>query len=226
MAPIMTGPAAAVVSHFSLPACLSALACATLQFRCSGSEREQASLVATVATSWPNQTALQRFLPTGPLALLPARGGFSSVVWSCPSQVGWHHCWYEFTGSGTSWEGMQERSSRLPFAWGGIPCISCHRVRASFSCHVHADGSTAAGATSPRAGSCNHQRADQRHTLPAQAASRRAAWRHPGISSQHPLCCASYGDSGGRARPEDFLADSTTCRQAQQRQQQVGIVWG
>ncbi|KAI3429296.1 hypothetical protein D9Q98_005392 [Chlorella vulgaris] len=57
------------------------------QFRCSGSEREQASLVATVATSWPNQTALQRFLPTGPLALLPARGGFSSVVWSCPSQM-------------------------------------------------------------------------------------------------------------------------------------------
>jgi 2-polyprenyl-6-methoxyphenol hydroxylase-like FAD-dependent oxidoreductase len=42
----------------------------------------QRGLVATVRTDAPNSTAWQRFLPTGPLALLPVRGGFSNVVWS------------------------------------------------------------------------------------------------------------------------------------------------
>ena len=43
---------------------------------------KQRGLVATVATDEPNTTALQVFLPTGPLALLPVRGGFSNIVWS------------------------------------------------------------------------------------------------------------------------------------------------
>lgn len=42
----------------------------------------QRGLVATVETDVPNTTAWQRFLPTGPLALLPVRGGRSNVVWS------------------------------------------------------------------------------------------------------------------------------------------------
>ncbi|KAG2452841.1 hypothetical protein HYH02_002187 [Chlamydomonas schloesseri] len=42
----------------------------------------QRGLVATVTTSEPSDTAWQRFLPTGPLALLPARDGFSNIVWS------------------------------------------------------------------------------------------------------------------------------------------------
>jgi len=42
----------------------------------------QRGVVATVRTETPNHTAHQRFLGTGPLALLPVRGGFSNVVWS------------------------------------------------------------------------------------------------------------------------------------------------
>lgn len=42
--------------------------------------------MATVRTEAPNTTAWQRFLPTGPLALLPVRDGFSNVVWSTTAQ--------------------------------------------------------------------------------------------------------------------------------------------
>ena len=43
---------------------------------------KQRGLVATVATDTPNTSALQVFLPNGPLALLPVRDGFSNIVWS------------------------------------------------------------------------------------------------------------------------------------------------
>ncbi len=43
----------------------------------------QKALVATVSTEQPHQeTAWQRFLPTGPLAFLPLADGCSSIVWS------------------------------------------------------------------------------------------------------------------------------------------------
>ena len=42
----------------------------------------QRGIVATVRTQHPNDTAWQRFLRTGPLALLPVRDSFSNVVWS------------------------------------------------------------------------------------------------------------------------------------------------
>ncbi|EFJ42741.1 hypothetical protein VOLCADRAFT_42415, partial [Volvox carteri f. nagariensis] len=42
----------------------------------------QRGLVATVSTAEPSATAWQRFLPTGPLALLPVRAGYSNIVWS------------------------------------------------------------------------------------------------------------------------------------------------
>ncbi|KAF8057896.1 coq6 [Scenedesmus sp. PABB004] len=51
-------------------------------FRTLGWSYAQRGLVASVSTDAPSDTAWQRFLPTGPLALLPARGGFSNVVWS------------------------------------------------------------------------------------------------------------------------------------------------
>lgn len=48
----------------------------------------QRGLVATVRTAEPHATAWQRFLPTGPLALLPVRHGFSNIVWSTsPAQA-------------------------------------------------------------------------------------------------------------------------------------------
>lgn len=50
--------------------------------RCEQWDYQQRGLVATVATREENLTAWQRFLPSGPLALLPVRGGFSNIVWS------------------------------------------------------------------------------------------------------------------------------------------------
>ena len=42
------------------------------------------AIVATIITDKPHQeTARQRFLDTGPLALLPLKDGRSSIVWSC-----------------------------------------------------------------------------------------------------------------------------------------------
>jgi 2-octaprenyl-3-methyl-6-methoxy-1,4-benzoquinol hydroxylase/2-octaprenylphenol hydroxylase len=50
-----------------------------------GRDYGQRAVVAHVATERPHaHTAWQRFLPTGPLALLPLADGRSSVVWSLP----------------------------------------------------------------------------------------------------------------------------------------------
>ncbi|MEW5305132.1 MAG: hypothetical protein WDW36_007693 [Sanguina aurantia] len=47
----------------------------------------QRGVVATVRLEEPSPTAWQRFLPTGPLALLPVRDGYSNVVWSTTPQM-------------------------------------------------------------------------------------------------------------------------------------------
>ncbi|WP_426662388.1 UbiH/UbiF/VisC/COQ6 family ubiquinone biosynthesis hydroxylase [Rhodanobacter aciditrophus] len=50
-----------------------------------GHDYAQRAVVAHVATERPHgRTAWQRFLPTGPLALLPLADGRSSIVWSLP----------------------------------------------------------------------------------------------------------------------------------------------
>ncbi len=50
-----------------------------------GRDYAQRAVVAHVATERPHQdTAWQRFLPCGPLALLPLADGRSSIVWSLP----------------------------------------------------------------------------------------------------------------------------------------------
>jgi len=47
----------------------------------------QRGLVATVEVSDPKLTAWQRFLPTGPFALLPVRNGYFNIVWSTTEEV-------------------------------------------------------------------------------------------------------------------------------------------
>ncbi|KAH7444176.1 hypothetical protein KP509_02G068400 [Ceratopteris richardii] len=49
---------------------------------------EQEALVCTLETSSTHSRAWQRFLPTGPVAILPMGGTFSNIVWSTtPSQA-------------------------------------------------------------------------------------------------------------------------------------------
>ncbi|CAH0488638.1 unnamed protein product [Peronospora farinosa] len=52
-----------------------------------GWDYDQQAVVATVETDRVNETAWQRFYPTGPVALLPMRDGYSSVVWSCSADM-------------------------------------------------------------------------------------------------------------------------------------------
>ncbi len=53
-----------------------------------GWDYPQRAIVAHVATERPHDgVARQRFLPTGPLALLPLADGRSSVVWSCDTAL-------------------------------------------------------------------------------------------------------------------------------------------
>jgi hypothetical protein len=65
----------------------------TLKVSCNSRSSQPSELIpflvtAAVAGAGGCQgTAWQRFLPTGPLALLPIRDGLASVVWSAPSDV-------------------------------------------------------------------------------------------------------------------------------------------
>lgn len=52
------------------------------QVPCVGVGYGQRAAVATIKTEAPHNTAWQRFLPDGPVALLPAHGSYSNVVWS------------------------------------------------------------------------------------------------------------------------------------------------
>ena len=54
----------------------------------SAHDYQQTAIVATVATERPHQhTAWQRFLSSGPLALLPLYDGSCSIVWSADSEL-------------------------------------------------------------------------------------------------------------------------------------------
>jgi len=50
-------------------------------------EYDQRGVTFTVETAEPNHAAWQKFLPTGPLAILPVRSGYSNVVWSTSPEM-------------------------------------------------------------------------------------------------------------------------------------------
>ena len=53
----------------------------------TGYSYEQNGIVCTVSSIRPNTIAFQRFMKSGPLALLPLWDNYSSVVWSCPPDL-------------------------------------------------------------------------------------------------------------------------------------------
>ena len=57
-----------------------------------GWDYQQRAVVATIRTSSDHSTAFQRFLPTGPLAVLPLSNGLSSIVWSTSTAQAQHLC--------------------------------------------------------------------------------------------------------------------------------------
>jgi 2-octaprenylphenol hydroxylase len=58
-----------------------------LGIRVRSHDYRQSSLVALVRTAEPHRdTAWQRFLPGGPLAFLPMHDGWSSIVWTMPTE--------------------------------------------------------------------------------------------------------------------------------------------
>ncbi len=61
----------------------------TAGIKCTESKYDQIALVAQIESSEPrDQTALQAFLPTGPLAFLPLADGSFSIVWSVEKSYG------------------------------------------------------------------------------------------------------------------------------------------
>jgi len=57
-----------------------------------GIDYNHRGVVASVRVSEPHSTAWQRFLPTGPVALLPCHGQYSSIVWSTTPEHAQHLC--------------------------------------------------------------------------------------------------------------------------------------
>ncbi|MEW5310196.1 MAG: hypothetical protein WDW38_002016 [Sanguina aurantia] len=73
----------------------------------------------------PSLTAWQRFLPTGPLALLPVRDGYSNVVWSTTPEMAQELA--EMTPSqfanavNDALNDPSNPTSNIPFCGGGLP---------------------------------------------------------------------------------------------------------
>eukprot|EP00850_Spirogloea_muscicola_P014095 SM000099S25201 [mRNA] locus=s99:181246:184540:+ [translate_table: standard] len=53
----------------------------------TGWEYDQRAVISTVEVDRPHATAWQRFLPTGPIALLPLGNNFSNIVWSTTAEM-------------------------------------------------------------------------------------------------------------------------------------------
>ena len=52
-----------------------------------GWQYKQTAVICTVKVEWEHATAWQRFLPTGPFALLPMGGTYSNIVWTTTPEI-------------------------------------------------------------------------------------------------------------------------------------------
>lgn len=52
-----------------------------------GWQYKQTAVICTVNVEWEHATAWQRFLPTGPFALLPMGGTYSNIVWTTTPEI-------------------------------------------------------------------------------------------------------------------------------------------
>ncbi|XP_027334727.1 ubiquinone biosynthesis monooxygenase COQ6, mitochondrial [Abrus precatorius] len=96
-------------------------------FKTTGWNYSQNAIICTVEHNSENESAWQRFLPTGPIALLPMGDKFSNIVWTMSSTESNNR------KSITEEEFLKEVNSALDYGYGPHPMSSLLGTRDMFS---------------------------------------------------------------------------------------------
>lgn len=96
-------------------------------FRTTGWNYSQNAIICTVEHTSENQCAWQRFLPTGPIALLPMGDKFSNIVWTMSPTESDNH------KSMTEEDFLKDMNSALDYGYGPRPMSSLLGTRDMFS---------------------------------------------------------------------------------------------